>query len=70
MKKHLLGLSLMMLSCSPVQQDILEGQWIDLTHDFSEESVYWPTATTFKKTTVSEGYTEGGYLQFCNIVFF
>ena len=38
-----------------------DGQWIDLTHSFSEESIYWPTAKLFEKTTVSEGNTEAGY---------
>ncbi|MGI9293951.1 MAG: cyclase family protein [Pseudomonadales bacterium] len=42
-------------------QDFSSGRWVDLTHAFTEQSIYWPTAETFRKTTVSEGYTEGGY---------
>lgn len=61
MKKLLFLLSLIAISCSPVPQDIFNGQWIDLTHDFSEETIYWPTSNTFTKTTVFEGYTEAGY---------
>jgi len=61
MKKLLFLLSILCISCSPDKQDIFEGQWIDLSHDFSEETVYWPTANTFEKTTVFEGQTEGGY---------
>jgi kynurenine formamidase len=38
-----------------------KGQWIDLTHDFSDETIYWVTAEPFKRTTVSEGKTPGGY---------
>ena len=40
---------------------MFKGQWIDLTHEFSEESIYWPTAEAFKKTTVSKGVTDKGY---------
>ena len=37
------------------------GQWIDLSHDFSDETIYWVTAEPFKRTTVAEGMTPGGY---------
>ena len=37
------------------------GKWIDLSHPFDEHTVYWPTAEQFKKTTVFEGNTAGGY---------
>lgn len=42
-------------------QDISSGRWIDLTHAFNEDSVYWPTAETFTKTEVFHGHTEGGW---------
>jgi kynurenine formamidase len=35
--------------------------WIDLTHDLSAESVFWPTAAPFQLRTEAEGMTEGGY---------
>jgi kynurenine formamidase len=35
--------------------------WIDLTHDLSSESVFWPTAAPFQLKTEAEGMTEGGY---------
>ena len=38
-----------------------KGQWIDLSHDFSDETIYWVTAEPFKRTTVAEGQTPGGY---------
>lgn len=41
--------------------DLSNGKWIDLTHPFNAESVYWPTAKTFTKTTVFKGHTKGGY---------
>ncbi|MGE3467724.1 MAG: cyclase family protein, partial [Pyrinomonadaceae bacterium] len=37
------------------------GEWIDLTHDFSDETIYWVTAEPFKRATVSEGMTAGGF---------
>ncbi len=36
-------------------------KYIDLTHEFSEESVFWPTAENFKIDTVFAGITEKGY---------
>ncbi len=41
--------------------DFPAGQWIDLSHDFSDETIYWVTAEPFKRTTVAEGMTPGGY---------
>ena len=37
------------------------GQWVDLSHDFSDETIYWVTAEPFKRTTVAEGMTDKGY---------
>jgi len=37
------------------------GQWLDLTHDYSSETVYWPTAEPFKLGTVTAGMTKKGY---------
>jgi kynurenine formamidase len=37
------------------------GQWIDLSYEFSEETIYWVTAEPFKRTTVAEGQTGGGF---------
>jgi kynurenine formamidase len=34
---------------------------IDLTYSFDADSVYWPTAETFKLETDAEGMTEKGY---------
>ncbi len=41
--------------------DLSGGRWVDLTHPFSAETIYWPTADGFEKETVFEGQTEGGY---------
>lgn len=37
------------------------ASWIDLTHDLSSESVFWPTAEPFSMTTDFEGKTDKGY---------
>lgn len=42
-------------------QDLSKGHWIDLTHPFNEESVYWPTAKMFSKEEVFHGHTKGGW---------
>jgi kynurenine formamidase len=42
------------------------GAWIDLTHDFSSETIYWPTARPFTLEVVSAGVTEGGYYYAAN----
>jgi kynurenine formamidase len=52
-------------SCNTAQtdtpSDLLSGEFIDLTHEFSEETLYWVTAERFKRTTVFEGHTDGGF---------
>jgi kynurenine formamidase len=57
---------LLLCGCSTRQHategDILHsGNWIDLSHDFSADTVYWPTAEPFKLDTVAAGKTEAGY---------
>lgn len=39
---------------------------IDLTHPFSQESIYWVTAREFELEEVSKGYTENGYYYSAN----
>ena len=41
--------------------DLANGKWIDLSYDFSDETVYWVTAKQFEKETVAEGKTDNGY---------
>ena len=43
------------------------GDWIDLTHSFSSETLYWPTDTTgFELEQQSYGVTEGGWFYASN----
>ena len=42
------------------------GTWIDLSHDFSSETIYWPTARPFTLEVVSAQQTPGGYYYAAN----
>ena len=54
--------ALLLSACEePDDPSPFEGTWVDLTHEFSRNAVFWPTAATFNKETVSEGMTEGGW---------
>lgn len=41
-------------------------QWIDLTHSFSSQTIYWPTAKPFTLEVVAAGQTPGGYYYSAN----
>lgn len=53
--------ALLALSCAQPAKDPFAGTWVDLSHDFGDETIYWVTAEPFKRTTVAEGKTEAGY---------
>ena len=63
--RNILALILIGLSLSACERRngsaSFEGQWIDLSHEFSDETIYWVTAEPFRRTTVAEGRTEQGY---------
>lgn len=66
MKNLFVILSLIFLiSCNrdkPEATKVLAGgRWLDLTWDFEESTVYWPTNITFKHDTVSYGINSKGY---------
>jgi len=42
------------------------GRWIDLTHEFSSETLYWPTAERFTLETEFHGQTPKGYFYASN----
>lgn len=48
-------------SAKPEALEMPAGKWVDLSHDFSSETIYWPTGEGFKLETVFEGMTEKGY---------
>jgi kynurenine formamidase len=41
--------------------DLARGHWVDLTHTFTRDAIYWPTAKEFEHETVFEGTTEKGF---------
>jgi kynurenine formamidase len=43
------------------QSNFPAGEWIDLSYDFSEQTIYWTNADKFKKETVAEGRNPKGY---------
>src|SRR5215204_1178943 len=57
----------LVLACAPRTPDVLRtGIWIDLTHDFSSEAIYWPTAKPFTLEVVSAERTPAGYYYAAN----
>jgi len=48
-------------SCAQRELDLNHGRWIDLTHPFSAETIYWPNAEHFKLEKVYDGHAAGGY---------
>ena len=44
-----------------VSQVLSTGRWIDLGYDFSEKTIYWPTAEGFRFDTVFDGLTPAGF---------
>ena len=45
-----------------VAKILAEGQWVDLSYDFSGETIYWPNNPTgFELDTQANGITPGGY---------
>ncbi len=54
------------LGCAPQPASFPHGRLVDLTHDFSEETIYWPTAKSFTLEKVAEGVTPAGYYYAAN----
>ena len=44
-----------------IAEELSEGKWIDLTYDFSNRTLYWPTANGFKLDTAFNGITPAGF---------
>lgn len=66
---------ILLLACQP-QDDpsrsdspadpLRSGTWVDLSHDFSAETVYWPTATPFSLQVISAQRTPAGFYYAAN----
>lgn len=52
-----------------VVPDLHAYQWIDLTHEFNNDTVFWPTSpTTFQLDVLAYGETERGYFYASNAI--
>jgi kynurenine formamidase len=54
------------LACRQEADLLGTGRWVDLTHDFSPETIYWPTAKPFTLEVVSAQRTPAGYYYAAN----
>lgn len=62
MLKNIFFINCLVVAVCACGQDIENRQIVDLTHTYSDETIYWPTSPTrFDKTTIDEGMTEGGW---------
>lgn len=54
---------LSVMACGPRSwtDELKSARWIDLTHDFDTNTVYWPTDEPYRHDTVFYGTTENGY---------
>ena len=48
------------------QANALSGTYVDLSHDYSDQTVFWPTAESFKLDKVADGLTPQGYYYAAN----
>lgn len=61
----LIAISIVVIGCQVEPQSnenpFENGRWIDLTHEYSSETLYWPTSPLFALDTVFVGQTDGGW---------
>jgi len=67
---------LIIVSCTQKQEDVSladvlsKGKWIDLTYDFSNQTLYWPNNPEgFKLDTQFNGITAGGFYYSSNAMY-
>lgn len=56
----------LLLSCNNAEHNLNDllnsGKWIDLSYDFSDQTLYWPNNPSgFKLDTLAAGNTDGGF---------
>ena len=61
----ILLLAIILNSCAE-QNKFPAGRWIDLSYEYSSETIYWPTADGFKLDTVFAGITDKGFFYTAN----
>lgn len=57
----IVALFCLLTACAQKSENAWAGQWIDLSYDFSEQTIFWVESDGFKKETVAEGKTDKGY---------
>src|SRR5262245_29323125 len=65
----IVGLVLAAAACSQPQAPragVPAGTYVDLSHDYSDQTVFWPTAESFKLEKVADGVTPQGYYYAAN----
>ena len=67
-RSHVVLILAAALACSrsPAVDLPRAGHWIDLSHDFSAQTIYWPTAKPFELEVVSAQRTPAGYYYAAN----
>ena len=53
-------------SLAAAESPFMGGRWIDLTHDFSTNTLYWPTAQGFTLEVEFHAHTDKGYFYSAN----
>ena len=68
MRAAIVCLVLSAASCSAPERpaNALSGTYIDLSHDYSDQTVFWPTAESFTLDKVADGMTPQGYYYAAN----
>jgi kynurenine formamidase len=68
----LLSLLVFVVGCQPAREvpapadALAAGRWLDLTYDFSPETIYWPTSRAFTLEVVSAARTLAGFYYAAN----
>ena len=61
------GLTALLVSCAgSAGRTPPSGSLVDLSHDYSADTVFWPTAEPFKLEKVADGMTPQGYYYAAN----
>ncbi len=55
-----LALALLVCACA-APAGLPRGRWVDLTHGFGPDTIYWPTSGDFELTVLSAERTPAGY---------
>ena len=50
----------------PAETNFPDGKFVDLSYDFSEETIYWVNAKRFEKEKVADGMTDAGFYYSAN----